>query len=630
MAGSVSISRFVRGNRVPSRAGVTGSSSVIPRLAHRSVAPRASLLVPVFIPQVASCPVAVFGLGQSSLAPPGHADGLALGVLALAAAALGVVSLTLWRRLRQVQTRLDSVLARTGKTDDALVPLRATSRGLHRLLEMVCTPEQGLSISEFEDRLIADLTDALPGCETGVCRGCEAPPPGIATAIHPFDREGEHAGVAWLRRLDGAPPSPAEREVLGAFVRAYVHKLARAAEDDRRDGLVARLRDAELQSRRLFESVPVPMWVFSTTTLRFIRVNQAAIDRYGFSREEWAGMTLEDIRPPEDIPAIKREIEEIRRHGEPANTTVRHRGKCGEIMWMEVCGRGAPFIGPDARVVVCLDVTPREVEKRSMARHATELSRTNEELDRFAAIASHDLQEPLRMIASFTGVLRDRLAARLGAEESAYFEFIADGASRMQRLMHDLLQYSRAGSRPVRVMPVDTKRAVRLAMVNLHIELAQSGASVECQALPCVAGDETLLVIVFQNLIGNAIKHRAAAVPRIRIDAERQGSLWRFRVVDNGRGVRPELRTHVLELFRRGETDADGPKGSGLGLAICQRVLDRLGGKIWLDSGDDDIGLAVCFTLPAAMPGELAADSVRELKPPLPSEHAKPLTERST
>lgn len=384
----------------------------------------------------------------------------------------------------------------------------------------------------------------------------------------------------------------------------------------------------ELQSRRLFEAIPIPMLIYSMDTLSFLRVNRAAVERYGFSREEWLTMTVDDIRPPEDVPECRQAVAEARRTNLPARALRRHRGKSGEIIWVESVARPAPFIAPDARLVLCLDVTPREVEHRSLSRRATELTKANEDLDRFAAIASHDLQEPLRMIASFADVLRGRLANRLDTQEQSYFEFIHDGAARMQRLLSDLLQYSRAGSRAMRLSPVNAGMSLRMALANLRLEIDRSGSTVEFPALPCVAGDETLLVMVFQNLIGNAIKHRGTTPPVIRVTASRDEYHWQFCVADNGAGVPADMRGEVFDIFRRGPQRAEGPRGGGVGLAICQRAIQRMGGKIWLEEAEGGTGLAVNFVLPAADFAEVAAisDVVREPKP----NAGECLSERST
>jgi signal transduction histidine kinase len=224
------------------------------------------------------------------------------------------------------------------------------------------------------------------------------------------------------------------------------------------------------------------------------------------------------------------------------------------------------------------------------------------------------------MIVSFARVLSERLGPKLDPQELTFLGYIADGGSRMQRLVNDLLDYSRAGSRAVRVSPVPMGRALRLAMANLRFELEESKAVVIAENLPCVAADETLLVMVFQNLIGNAIKHRGESSPVIKVEAE-AGEAWCIRVTDNGVGVSPELREEVFELFRRGDHRPDVPKGTGVGLSICQRVISRLGGRIWLETPPSGSGVSACFTLPAvdSMAAGLASEGdveLREVKPP--------------
>jgi signal transduction histidine kinase len=237
-----------------------------------------------------------------------------------------------------------------------------------------------------------------------------------------------------------------------------------------------------------------------------------------------------------------------------------------------------------------------------LARSNAELARSNTDLEQFAYVASHDLQEPLRMVAGYVQLLARRYEGKLDRDADEYIGFAVDGVKRMQQLIDGLLAYSRVGRRGRAPVPVDCNEAIRQAIGNLEAAIAQQGAEVTCDPLPTVQADRAQLVQVFQNLLGNAIKFRGPEPPHVHVDAQRSGEAWLFRVRDNGIGIDPKEAGRLFTLFYRLHSQAEYP-GTGIGLATCKRIVERHGGRIWFDS-EPGQGTTFQFTLPDSLPGQ--------------------------
>ncbi|MDX6712854.1 MAG: hypothetical protein QOH96_3870 [Blastocatellia bacterium] len=244
---------------------------------------------------------------------------------------------------------------------------------------------------------------------------------------------------------------------------------------------------------------------------------------------------------------------------------------------------------------LALEVAERKRAEKELAIRAQDLASSNAELEQFAYVASHDLQEPLRMVTSFTQLMVNRYRGNLDTDADEFIEFIADGAKRMSRLINDLLEYSRVGTRTRPLSPTDSAAVFQLACNNLRVAIEETHATVTSDPLPTVLGDESQLLQLFQNLIGNALKFRGEQPIRIHVGVERQNGKWLFRISDNGIGIEPQYAERIFIIFQRLHNRMEYP-GTGIGLAICKKIVDRHGGRIWVES-ELGAGAAFCFLL---------------------------------
>jgi light-regulated signal transduction histidine kinase (bacteriophytochrome) len=242
------------------------------------------------------------------------------------------------------------------------------------------------------------------------------------------------------------------------------------------------------------------------------------------------------------------------------------------------------------------DITERKQAEEKLKRVLADLERSNKELEQFAYVASHDLQEPLRMVSSYTQLLAKRYEGRFDDKAKKYVHYAVDGAIRMQTLINDLLAYSRVGSRGRPPEPTDSYSVLGEAVRNLAALIEENRAVITNDDLPMVRADASQLALVFQNLLANAIKFRRQDLPRIHVSAQDQGREWVFAVQDNGIGIEPRHAERVFVLFQRLHTREEYP-GTGIGLAVCKRIVERHGGKIWLASEPGN-GSTFFFTIP--------------------------------
>ena len=266
--------------------------------------------------------------------------------------------------------------------------------------------------------------------------------------------------------------------------------------------------------------------------------------------------------------------------------------KCGDLTYSFSVG---PV--PESRYVnlYASDISDRKRAEDTLKQTLAELERSNQELEQFAYVASHDLQEPLRMVSSYTQLLARRYQDRLDQDAKEFIDFAVDGATRMQRLIQDLLTYSRVTTRGIRLVPTDAAAALRDALGNLQAVIQETGARVTHGELPTVLADATQLVQVFQNLVGNAIKFHGDAAPRVHVAATPKDDEWVFTVADNGIGIDPQYFDRIFVIFQRLHPGHRYP-GTGIGLALCSRIVQRHGGRLWVESAPGR-GSTFYFTL---------------------------------
>jgi PAS domain S-box-containing protein len=296
---------------------------------------------------------------------------------------------------------------------------------------------------------------------------------------------------------------------------------------------------------------------------------------------------------------------QLERHEPFRDFEMERENPAGGTRWISVSGE--PIFDARGRFTgyrgVGSDVTARKQGEADLKRahdelahKAEELQRSNAELEQFAYVASHDLQEPLRMVSSYTQLLGKRYGERFDGDAKEFMHYIVDGAARMKQLIEDLLAYSRVGTKGKEFKPVAVEAPLKKAITNLHAAIAESSAAVTWDPLPTVDADEVQLAQLFQNLMGNALKFRGAGVPRIHVSAAEKDGEWHITVADNGIGIEPQYYERIFMLFQRLHTMGEYP-GTGIGLAICKKVVERHGGRIWVHSTLGE-GSQFQFTLP--------------------------------
>jgi PAS domain S-box-containing protein len=327
-------------------------------------------------------------------------------------------------------------------------------------------------------------------------------------------------------------------------------------------------------------------------------INRAFEQLFGYSKEEiptimdWCLKAYPDPEYREQVSmALKPgQTEGDRKGGINPDAWVTCKDEIKRYVWRDLV---VTHWGSLATYVDLTDLKKAEME---LAKKADELARSNAELEQFAYVASHDLQEPLRMVASYTELIARRYKGRLDDDADEFIGYAVDGANRMKRLINDLLAYSRVGTRGKKPEPTSADSALRQALSNLSMAIEEKGARVKSEALPLVLADESQLIQLFQNLISNAIKFNKETVPEVHISAHADENQWIFAVRDNGIGIEPEYFERVFLIFQRLHRAGAYP-GTGVGLAVCKRIVERHGGRIWVES-EPGKGSTFFFTFP--------------------------------
>ncbi len=378
------------------------------------------------------------------------------------------------------------------------------------------------------------------------------------------------------------------------------------------------LRKSEEKLRELYDNAPVGYHEYDTEG-RITNVNQTDLDMLGYTREEMIGQRMWKFNVDEEM--VRQQImAKLAGEMPPGRSLVRtYRRKDGTTFPVLIEDR--LLRDEKGRITgirsTIQDITERkraeealqqsekelkeqaqELEKELIQRRRVEeeLARSNKELGQFAYVASHDLQEPLRMVTSYVQLLARRYRGKLDGDADEFIGFAVNGAARMQQLINDLLTYSRVGTRGKEFEPTNCEVILQQSLKNLQIAIEEKQAIVSHDPLPTVMADNVQLGQLFQNLIGNAIKFQGTEPPHVHMSASRNGNGWVFSVRDNGIGIAPEYAERIFVIFQRLHTREKYP-GTGIGLAVCKKIVERHGGRIWVES-EPGKGATFYFTMP--------------------------------
>ena len=335
--------------------------------------------------------------------------------------------------------------------------------------------------------------------------------------------------------------------------------------------------------------------------LRVRFANDAFYAAFAVSETDTVGVPVYELGNGQwDIPSLRTLLEDVL----PADTVVTDYevdhdfpdiGR--KIMTVNARRLIQPAADEELVLLAIEDITEREETKRTLETYSAELERSNRDLEQFAYVASHDLQEPLRTIRSFAELLDRRYKDVVDDKGRQYLDFMTDAASRMQRLVKDLLVLSRVTRTDESSAPLDLEDALRDALSRLDRTVDETGAEVTWSDLPTVVAQPSLIVQIFQNLIANAVRYRSDDAPRVHVSAHEQDGMWRIDVTDNGIGIDPRYHERIFDVFQRLHPGSHST-GSGIGLSLCRRIVEHHGGRIWVTSTGEH-GSTFSFTLPA-------------------------------
>ncbi len=349
----------------------------------------------------------------------------------------------------------------------------------------------------------------------------------------------------------------------------------------------------------LMDNLPDSIY-FKDAQSRFTKLNAALARRFGLSDpSEAIGKSDFDFFSEEHARPAFEDEQEIIRTGQPiVAKEEKETWSDGRLKWvsstkMPLCDKEGRIIGTFGMSRV---ITDRKQALEDLRLKTEELARSNAELEQFAYVASHDLQEPLRMVASYTQLLAKRYKGKLDSDADDFIDYVVDGARRMQVLINDLLTYSRVGTRGKPFERTDCEVVFGRAFANLQVAIHESNAIVTHDHLPTIPADASQLEQLFQNLIGNAIKFRGQEPSRVHVSAQENGNEWLFSVTDNGIGIDSEYTERIFVIFQRLHGGAEYP-GTGIGLAVCKKIVERHGGRIWVESQPGK-GSTFYFTIP--------------------------------
>ncbi|MEI6815065.1 MAG: CHASE3 domain-containing protein [Bacteroidota bacterium] len=355
-----------------------------------------------------------------------------------------------------------------------------------------------------------------------------------------------------------------------------------------RDNIKRKIAEQELNR---FFTLSLDMMCIVGADGYFKRINPAFEDVLGYTQEELFSRPYHEFLHPDDKTKTIEAVRNMNKEGSKLAIENRCIRKDGTFRWL--AWKAVPI--DDVRYASARDITEQKMAAESIKKmneelenrvelRTAELKRSNEELQQFAYVASHDLQEPLRMVASYVQLLEKKYKGQLDEKADTYIGFAVDGASRMKALINDLLDFSRVDSKAKSMKPTDMNETIEEVTHNLKMAIKENKASVEVIGnLPTIIAESIQMVQLFQNIINNAIKFKGEKTPIIRISSEELKDKWLFTIRDNGIGIEKEYWDRIFIIFQRLNNREEYP-GTGIGLSICRKIVERHEGKIWLES----------------------------------------------
>jgi len=445
--------------------------------------------------------------------------------------------------------------------------------------------------------------DELVGMKPSILFPVDVNPPEFISEVSAAIKErGYFHGTAKVRRKDGSIIY-IEYSISKIPGREPMELVSVARDVTERIQIENALRQSEERFRNVLDNSLDMIYSLNLWTGKYSYVSPSSEKLLGYSPEEFLALNPEDLISlvhPDDAEKLEQNIINLITHGENSVLSAEYRIKHKDSDYRWVSDNRSVVYG-EGNMPIALVGSMRDIDERRQAQEKlkllmAELTRSNTELEQFAYVASHDLQEPLRMVASYTQLLARRYKGKLDEDADEFIGYAVDGATRMQQLINDLLAYSRVGTRGKPFESTDCEGILNKALINLRVAIDENNAVVTHDQLPTVMADPIQLTQLFQNLIGNAVKFHGANRPEVHVGAQRNCSDWIFSVRDNGIGVDPNDHERIFLIFQRLHGRKEYP-GTGIGLTICRKIVDRHKGRIWVESQSGQ-GATFHFTIP--------------------------------
>ncbi len=446
--------------------------------------------------------------------------------------------------------------------------------------------------SEYEGELVTNPVRKVLSNSKSI----DASIPGVLTG-----KEGRSVPIGY----NAAPIKDQYGSIVGAVI-VFRDISERQKAEQERNQLTFLLAAQQKRLENILANVPGIVWesvlVPDSDMQRMEFVNSYAEKMLGYPREDWLTIPNfgQTITYPEDLESSQREARAIYEQGN-LSAAIQFRLIAKDMRVVPIEAHYTILTDETGKTIgtcgLMMDISQRKADEDALKQSALDLRRSNEQLEQFAYVASHDLQEPLRMITSYLQLLERRYKNQLDQDASEFIAYAVDGATRMKALINDLLAYSRVKTGEQNFAQFESGKALEQAITNLQVQIKETAAEVTYEALPSLVGNEAQFVQLFQNLISNSIKFHGENAPKIRISAEQRDNTWQFSIRDNGIGIEPQYVDRIFIIFQRLHTKERYP-GTGIGLAICKKVVEHHGGRIWAES-TPGAGTTFWFTIPS-------------------------------